>query len=332
MISRSIVCVVAIVVVAGAVLLTRDPEPDRRPSSTGDGGSHATVFGPSNVLFSSDYLRVWAQARGAGSFLDEVLLVTKEVVPYDYANATITFEPEVVPGTYVSERVESTSYAIQSMCSRTTTELYISGFPIIDSGPTLVPLQIDETVTIVERWTFTPRAGTPFTERSSSSVPLGTSAPLSSLIPKVQSGSYQIPDLRRPPRLNRRELARLPLSVYAIEVDPEGRYLLLLAPEQGGLYQLDLVDFTGTPELVVDSVTWPQVGSATSLLKARFQDGAKRYVLGSGDGALIIKDSENDAIFESVEVVDSVEWTTQYSDDSTWAENYRSYEIEGLFQ
>lgn len=277
-------------------------------------------------MFYSDFFQAWAWASGA-AILDHVEFQSVEVVPSNFANSSLDFAPEVAPGTYKSERMEGVTFGIEWLCSRTTTELYLAGFPVLNPEA-IGPVLLDDSVTIIEKWTFQPAAGAPFTDRTPDPTPIGSPVPLSVPSTGIEGGTYQIPSLRRPSQLTRRELVRLPMAVYAIEVDPESRYLVILAPDDGGLYQLDLATFTGTPYLAVSSATYPEIAQAQSLRKARFQDGAKCYVLGYVGGAVLVRDVDNDGILETVEVISDDDWDQLYSDDSQWQENYENYALK----
>jgi hypothetical protein len=256
------------------------------------------------------------------------MLTFTEFVPENFAEASIPAAPGTTVGTHEASFSYSVPYLPQRFASRGGSEIYVAGPPLSgeDGSPT--------TGTVLELWVITPSDGAPYAVRAKQSEPIGTPAPLSTLEAHVQRGTYIVAEQRREPRIQKRALGYFPFDVNGIEVDPEGRYVLLVSRSEQKLYRLNLVGFTGIPEVILDSVTAPILVAANSVYVVRYQDQLKRYILGDPSGAnLVLCDADNDGIFESSEYFEADAWaSSSYAVYHNIVENYRMYEPIGLFQ
>ena len=259
---------------------------------------------------------------------DDVVLTFSEFVPENFAEASIPAAPGTTAGTHVASFSHSVPYLPRRFASRGGNEIYIAGPPLSaeDGSPS--------TGTVLEMWVITAPEGAPYATRAKRNEPIGTPAPLSTLEAHVQRGTYIVAEQRREPRIQKRALGYFPFDVNDIEVDPEGRYVLLVSRSEQKLYRLNLVGFTGVPEVILDGTAAPILLAANSVYVVRYQDQLKRYVVSRPSGAkLVLCDSDNDGIFESSEYVDADAWRSSiYGDYDNIVENYRMYEPTGLFQ
>ena len=258
---------------------------------------------------------------------DDVRLTFTEFVPENFAEASIPAAPGTTAGAHTASFGYSVPYLPVRFASRAGDEVYIAGPPLSPEDGSL------SAGTVLEMWMITAPEGAPYATRAKRNEPIGTPAPLSALEAHVQGGTYIVAEQRREPRIQKRALGHFPFDVNDMEVDPEGRYVLLVSRSEQKLYRLNLVGFTGIPELVLDSVAAPILIAANSVYVVRYQDQLKRYVVGRPSGAnLVLCDADNDGIFESSESFDADAWaSSSYAVYRDIEDNYRTYQPVGLF-
>lgn len=290
--------------------------------------SHGVALAGYFLLFGSKYFVVDAERMGGSGV---VRLSFKETVPDNSAEASVPIAPGTAPGIHTAMLDSQASFFPSAFASRGGNDFFVSGPPLV-SDP-----QADGfgAGTVLERWSITAPLGGPYTIRTPSTVPIGTPAPLSSLSAQIPGGTYIPAEQRSPARLRKAMLGYFPFSAKSIEVDPEGRFVLLLSPAEAKLYRLDLVNYTGTPVVILDGAAQPNLDHAASIYACRFHDQLKRYVISCSNGQkIVLRDSENDGVFEAVEVLTDIAYAASplYGDSSGIAESYHNYGIVGLFQ
>jgi len=104
-------------------------------------------------------------------------------------------------------------------------------------------------------------------------------------------------------------------TISAIEVDPEGRFLLVQSHQSGDLYSLDLAA-TGPPMLVLEfsAAQYPQLANTQNLVAYDHatmgriyaaKEGSKHIgLVPSGAKYTYLRDADNDGLFEDIEVLD----------------------------
>lgn len=187
-----------------------------------------------------------------------------------------------------------TAYDVLSIRSRHGNEFYIYG--VMPDGSE-----------ILERWDLSPwRPGAYRTERLASLEPIGVGIRPS--VTKLRfTGPWVDPDLRTAPVLTRTALA-MPEGldeVVQIEVDPEGRFLLLLTRDAQGdstLVQLDLS--TNSLTTLATPISQPTLGAVDRVGFADSTELGRLIVLINDDFTEIyLRDELNDGVFESSFIV-----------------------------
>lgn len=254
------------------------------------------------------------------SNLGEVTLMTSERVPPNFLNAPgLSFDPGVVAGNHRRSFVYSTSFLVSCFASRSGGDVFIAGHPIGKGGV------IDETKTVIERWTFAPPKGAPFSHRDESTVAIGTPAPHSPLEVGVQGSVYAMPSQRSVPIVNRIQIATLNYPIYKMKADPDGRYLLIL-PDADRVEFLDLVAGATTPQVLLDVTAAPELKDASVLMFGiHASDGAKHAVVVGPDGGVAFVDADNDAVFETVNMITNAEFDLTYRPSAKWQDSFYRY-------
>jgi hypothetical protein len=197
--------------------------------------------------------------------------------------------------------------------------VFIAGHPIGKGGV------IDETKTVIERWTFAPPKGAPFSHRDESTVAIGTPAPHSPLEVGVQGSVYAMPSQRSVPIVNRIQIATLNYPIYKMKADPDGRYLLIL-PDADRVEFLDLVAGATTPQVLLDVTAAPELKDASVLMFGiHASDGAKHAVVVGPDGGVAFVDADNDAVFETVNMITNAEFDLTYRPSAKWQDSFYRY-------
>ncbi len=298
--------------------------PVRSKSTESGGVALAGYF----LLFGSKYFVVDAERMGGTG---AVRLAFTETIPENFAAASVPCAPSTTPGIHTAILDSQASFFPTSFASRGGNDFFVSGPPLLsdsaDGG--------FGAGTVLERWSITAPVGGPYTIRTSSTAPIGTAAPLSNLSAQIPGGTYIPAEQRGAARLRKAMLGYFPFTARSIEVDPEGRFVLLLSPTEAKLYRLDLVNYTGTPVVILDGAAQPSLDHAVNIYACRFHDQLKRYVITCSNGQkLILLDTENDGVFEAVEALSDTAYSASslYSDYDGIAESYHNYSVVGLFQ
>jgi len=171
-------------------------------------------------------------------------------------------------------------------------ELFVAG---IDSGGD----------SVIERWNFTYPA---------IPVPVGGDVPID---------ERPLPSVAREQVYRGNALGR----VKTLSPDPDGRFVLFLTREARTLYRIDLP--SGTPYVEVDQNTVPFLASVGVVDVSRHvTEGLQYHLYGSSrwhqdhtlpQDVIILRDGDNDGVFDAPEVVDMQTWNQYgYDTGSAW--------------
>ncbi len=310
----------AVLFTVGAVLLYSTGILER-PKQESDG--HQGLQGPWS-LFSSDALTVSVQpgmavkakvstgpsSAGAGSIEMAGLLINySENMP---SSATTFTRYHHEHGPY------PIAYQFVSACARHANEFYVCGFT-------------QDGDAVVERWEISPEQGGYNTVRELSGSHVGTPAPLSGVNlairgmfqppeerihePPVRTTLYQGPDLR---------------EIRSMAVDPEGRFLLILADHK--IFRIEDIQFTPTVVLVHDSDQIPELEYVSRVSVMLHATEGRIYRLYSNREApslvdVVLRDPDNDGLFDTWDVLTREEYQSAYGDPSVWLDDYRFYKF-----
>ncbi len=211
----------------------------------------------------------------------------------------------------------TTSYDVQRVAGRGTHLLVVLG------------TARDGELTVIERWDLTPTAGTPTLSFTQATVAVGTPVSTPAPVSAYQGGSWILPASRPAPTApTRTECYRGPLlgEDLEIEVDPDGRFVLVLARGQGKLYRVLLEEDT-TPVVILDDSQSPSLGYADGLQTFRhFSQGRQVSALlkGSPLARLVLYDYDNDGEFDHHAEYSDAEEQTQGLPEA-WVEDYTNY-------
>jgi hypothetical protein len=300
-----------------------------RPSqSNGDLGCASSG---SYMLFWSEYFKVVARNTDSGH---AVRLEFTEEIPANFAEASVPSAPSTTPGEHEAVFNTDVSFLPLRYASRGANDLFVAGRPWVAGESSETPESDLGSGTVVERWTITAPIGAPYTVRTGSTAPIGTAAPLSTLSAHIAGGVYIPAEERGPVRVRKVMLGYFAFSIDGMDVDPEGRFLLMVSASEGRLYRLDLVAADGIPVVILDATTRPELALANGVLIRRFQDGLKKCVVSFSTGALVLDDDQNDGLFETTEVLTDAQYDAHpmYGNYSGMQELYTTYSVSGIFQ
>lgn len=245
------------------------------------------------------------------------MVVSTELLRFVHSNDSrrVTIESvEDLGGTESRDSFEaSASFDIHGIASRGSPDLYLGG--VADDGDI-----------VIEHWRLKPQGGEPVLERAlngalirgtpgsgtAGSVPaIGSPIASSTPYPYVEGGTaIPFPDRTSPRRLARNELYRgsVVQDIVAMNVDPEGRFLLFLGDDDT-LYRLTL-DASRALEALYDSDDLWTLSRAEYLIRFQHVTEGRVWVLGflpevSSDGTgelqldTLLIDADNDGLFDS---------------------------------
>ena len=207
----------------------------------------------------------------------------------------------------------TTSYAIVDIAPRDGGEyVYVAG------------LQTSDCTDVIEEWRFSPADGA-FTFRASASPttsppipPVGTPAPPLTLHPEPNGGTFVAPSERGHLSAPRRTVLYTGTSlghIRSMEVDPQGRFLLIQSHGDSGIYQLDLLEEPPlTPQMLFSAAAIPELLTTTTL--ATYDNpavGGRFFLLMQTDAfgdlmldshRVLIEDYDNDGVLGPAQVFD----------------------------
>lgn len=191
----------------------------------------------------------------------------------------------------------------------------------------------DGELSVLERWDLTQPTGAPTVTLDQTSVVVGVSVATSPATPGFQGGTWIAPSERTAPaQPARTECYRGPLlgEDLALEVDPDGRFALVLARDQGKLYRV-LLEEDAEPVVVLDDTAVPALAHVNGLQTFRHATWGRQvsgFIDAPGLARLILFDYDNDAVFDQVEAV-SLATLNAMNLPADWVEDYTNY--SGLF-
>lgn len=214
----------------------------------------------------------------------------------------------------------------------------------------LAGIRPSDCVDVIEQWVFEPEAGAPIARSAASPAttpavgPIGTPAPPFELLPGTAgSGGYVDVDLRAgtQPAPRRRVIyeGNDLGHIRSMVADPEGRFLLLQAHGNSGIYRIDLmITPTLAPVLLFDAAATPPLVHARRMAVYDIPAaGGRCYVLPASQGDVmpkdatwvVIKDPNNDGVFDAIESYSNAEWQGSPLGDRT---NWRDLAIAEGYQ
>lgn len=216
-----------------------------------------------------------------------------------------------------SEYYYSASFTIHFVSARTVNEFYIAGLSA--SGED-----------VIEKWTIVPPRGYRQATRTTSTEPLGTPVPNPTTTSVFVAGDPVLfadrPRLQ--PTVNREEIYRGHGfgGFRALSVDPDGRFLLVVADSDSTLRYVIL---NGTNQ-VLTAYNSTQISTLQRglLFLIRFQHTmfGRVYVLygleGGGMSHTLLFDVENDGIFEQTEEMDYDTYMTDWAEQEVWVDDF----------
>lgn len=204
-----------------------------------------------------------------------------------------------------STNTYSTRYSIVDVASRLGgDELYVAGILPNDKS-------------VIERWKFPKKKGRLVLSMASPAPPIGTAAgPWSASLALHGSALTMTP---LPATWYAPDITVLMESsdygfIRAIEVDPEGRFLLFNRYPEGDVYSIDLSQSTPTPAILFSAAQHPELAQAGNLQIAQHTTLGRvciaapaqlgpAMLLSPRPEVLFFVDSNNDAVFESSQSV-----------------------------
>ena len=234
---------------------------------------------------------------------------------------------EMAPDTGVwfnTSAAYSASFSIKRVQSRVANELYIVGKGRGDED-------------ILEQWLIIPSQGSLTPTRPAATLPVGTPIPPSSVTVGVVGGGPFTPPGSRPapPTVSRNELYRgFDFGgILDLALDPEGRFVLVLAEGDHGLYRIDLsppAATLGVPTLVYDTTQIPNLAASRAIYPLQHVSYGRMYVLDPNFGAGVVPlvtslfDYDNDGVFDAFQSL-PVELHKQTYPGTSWIDNFYIY-------
>ncbi len=204
-----------------------------------------------------------------------------------------------------SENAYSTRYSIVAVCSRLAgDEVYVAGI-------------LPDERSVIERWKFPKKKGRWVYSMTSPAPPIGTPAgPWSAslglhgaaITMSTPPATWYAPEITVIMETGQYGFIR------AINVDPEGRFLLFSRYPEGDVYSIDLSQNPPLPTLAFSSTTHPELAALGSMTIKQHEtlgrvcivepaDESKATLLANPPPAMLLIDANNDAIFESTQVI-----------------------------
>jgi hypothetical protein len=191
---------------------------------------------------------------------------------------------------------------------------------------------------VVELWTFVPVVGSYTATRPRASTAIGQPYGGSGTTSSIVGGTYVAPSQRPAnPRITRRELYRGTTlgGVRAMAIDPDCRFVLLLAAGNSGLYRLDIPNSGAAPPpvLVLAATELPQLGTGTLLSPLQHTSEGRIYVLESVGGAPLLVDEtsvlydvNNDGLFDGHLTMTHANFDQTYGPEELFVDDFYDYD------
>jgi hypothetical protein len=214
----------------------------------------------------------------------------------------------------------SASYRIDVAACRDSREIYVAG---------MTPGGLD----VIERWTSQTIKGARFLKITPSSAPYGTPSPALPAYEVGIEGGVYVPVASRPsmPRQTRVELYRGAEfgGVVDLAVDPEGRFVIVVATNPPAVYRLDNAAGS-TPVLLYSLSALPDLQEAKSIYRRQQVGGARCYIIEcraiatSDIGKIVLVDSDNDGSVDSTSALTDAAFATAFP-SSDWVAGFVSF-------
>lgn len=275
-------------------------------------GAQALTSGVTPMIYTPNLLRGIRWLTGES----DLVLLTMERQP-----GTV----ELRVGWSTADSKYSTSFAIQDVSTRDGQDFVVHG--VASNG--------DD---VVEIWTLIPVVGSWSATRPAAGTPVGTPVVSGGVTMTVVGGTFVAPASRQAvPRVKRMELYRGQDlgGIRSVSVDPDRRFVYLLADGDDGLYRLDLLASGGAapPLLVLDPAALPQLLTATSLYPRQHASEGRIYVVESVGGAAhwvdeisLLYDHDNDGILDAHVTMTHDQYEQLYGSEEVWADDFLNYD------
>lgn len=229
------------------------------------------------------------------------------------------------PQWYTSEVYESTTYRVTACCGRAGGNiLYVAGISPDGSD-------------VIERLNYgTRKGGYEVQIQSPAAQPIGTPMPAYSAQEALNGTTFAIPQTQHAPARRTVIYSGTAMGhVRSMDVDPEGRYLLVLGFWSGSVFQLDLTAPTITPAVLFSAAQLPQLAKARTLELCFHLTEGRKVELTESSGCvlpidckwMLLNDSNNDGVFESTVTLDRAAWLSSGYDEYS---NWRSFQNLGV--
>lgn len=237
---------------------------------------------------------------------------------------TMSEEP-VVGGTWYTSAAEwGTSYSVDRFAAVVAGDLFLVGHPL-DANRNPAP----SAGVVIEKWKILPQPGTPYARRDPAVEPIGTPAGWGSTRVGIVGGSYLEPDSRVGLLTLRTVLYRGTGmgDVEAVVADPDGRFLLAVTRSPAELVQID----ASGPLLLRTHTQLPLLTQVDRLGVWQHVSEGRFFVGTVGDGTIesqkiVLVDSDNDGVFESISTLTSQQWTAAgYDQLASWEDDFVHY-------
>jgi hypothetical protein len=266
----------------------------------------------------------------------EYELYQRETIPDNASASVVNFAPGTLAGRYTFTLPFKAGFHVTHVAARHGHEYLAIGHPFGSDGPVL-------TDTLFAWWRFEAPDGAPYVTRTPSAHPINTPSAHSEV--RIELGGdadiYIQPDNRKEFKHSTHFLGRTGLRVRLAEVDPDGRYALIVTnPEYDiniatKVYRLDLNNFYGAaPFQITTSALIPSLSGAKFIKRGRRTVGnAKSFVLNCQDGShVLLEDLHNDGDFESIITLTHDQYVAaNLHITAGWSDNYTNYDVQELF-
>lgn len=230
-------------------------------------------------------------------------------------------ELDPATGEFVTtENAYSASFEITDVRSRRADEFYLAG--VARNG--------DD---VIEKWEVVPVPGGYVALRPPATTAIGITAVSSTTSVTIVGGQFVRPqDRTTAPSVFRTEVYRGQGfgGVSAMAVDPEGRFLLILASQDKSLYRLSLLD-NSPPSVLYTAGDDPHFVAVDSIGPLQHETQGRMYLFESFDGPVfqarrsLMSDSDNDGIPEGITSYTLGEYEAAGYIGDVWVDDFYDY-------
>lgn len=182
---------------------------------------------------------------------------------------------------------------------------------------------------VIERWEIEAVTGAYVSTRTIAPNPIGESSPEGVVSSWIEGGVYVAPALRPVPYVERFELFRGSQfgGIRDLVVDPDGRYVLLIADGTSSIVSLSL-SADAAPVTIASASTCPHLALANMLHFYLHLTEGRKVVAEWGDDDIdatnrtLLSDANNDGLFESIETLSAAQWEARGYLKNVWLKDY----------